>query len=135
MPWQAAAVVYPDIELVLIPKIKAALAARAEPYAAGALVSNNVPDSRSPRMVIVRRDGGTQAELRDRPRVALRIWASTEKDASALAALVIALCQTFVDGNPILRVGDISGPSPVPDSSDQPLRYAVINFETRGVPL
>lgn len=135
MPWQPTAVLYPDIELVLTQRIRNALAGRAEAYAQNVYVSNAVPATRRDRMVIVRRDGGTQAEMRDRPRVSLRIWAMTEQDATNLASFVVALCRRFADGSPIVAVptSGISGPSPVSDESGQPLRYVVIEFHTRGV--
>jgi hypothetical protein len=87
-------------------------------------------------MVIVRRDGGTQAEMRDRPRVSIRIWATTEADATNLAALVMALAPTFADGAPILAVPTRgrAGPFPVADKSGQQLRLMNVEFHTRGVP-
>lgn len=135
MPWQPAAVVYPDIELLLTQRLRVALADRAEPYAAGVYVSNSIPNPRRDRMVVVRRDGGTQAEMRDRPRVSLRVWATTKEDAADLARLVVALCRWLPDGDPIVAVPDvgISGPYAIPDESGQPLQYAVIEVHTRGV--
>jgi hypothetical protein len=141
MPWQPANLVYPDIELVLTGRFRAALAARTEPYAQNVFVSNSIPGAdqggRRDRMVIVRRDGGTQAEMRDRPRVSLSVWAMTDQDATDLARLVLALAPSFADGNPIISVpvGSITGPTPIPDESGQPLRYIVAEFHTRGVAL
>lgn len=134
MTWQPIGVVYPDIELVLTGRYRTALAARTEPYAQGVFVSNKVPTTRRDRMVIVRRDGGTQAEMRDRPRVTFRVWATSEKDATDLANLVMALAPTFADGDPIVAVPTAgrSGPSPVADASGQPLRLLGIEFHTRG---
>ena len=137
MPWQPLGIVFPDIELVLTGRYRTALATRTEPYAAGVYVSNTVPTTRRDRMVIVRRDGGTQAEMRDRPRVNIRVWAKTEQDATNLAALVMALAPTFVDGSPIVAcpTEGRSGPFPVADESGQPLRMMTIEFHTRGVDL
>lgn len=137
MPWQAAALVFPDVELVLTGRYRAALAERDEPYAQDVWVSNSVPSPRPDRMVIVRRDGGVQAEMRDRPRVSLRCWATSEKDAADLAALVMALAPTFADGAPIVAVptSGRSGPFPVADESGQPMKQMTIEFHTRGVPL
>lgn len=141
MPWQPANVAYPDIELVLTGRYRSALAARAEDYAQGVFVSNTIPDEahggRRDRMLIIRRDGGTQAEMRDRPRVSLRVWATYKQEANDLARLVAALALTFADGNPIIAVpaNSITGPTPIPDESGQPLRYIVAEFHTRGVRL
>ena len=137
MPWQPAGVIFPDIELVLTGRYRTALAGRTEPYASGVYVSNAVPTSRRDRMVVIRRDGGTPDELRDRPRVNVRVWATSEADATNLAALVMALAPTFADGAPILAcpTDGRSGPFPVADESRQPLRMMTITFHTRGVPL
>ncbi len=136
MTWQPAAVVYPDIELELTGRYRTALAARAESYAQSVYVSNSVPTTRRDRMVIVRRDGGLQGEMRDRPRVTIRVFARTEQDATNLAALVMALAPSFADGDPIVAVPTLgrSGPFPVADGSGQPLRSMSIEFHTRGVP-
>lgn len=137
MPWQTAAILYPDIELVLTGKFRAALAARPEPFAQNVFVSNTVPATRRDRMAIVRRDGGTQVDFRDRPRVTIRVWAKAEKDADDLARLVMALAPTFCDGSPIIAVPNEgkSGPFPVVDESAESLRQMSIEFHTRGVPL
>lgn len=146
MAWQPVGVVYPDIEEVLCGefadgamvspgKLRPALAARTEPYAQDVYVANKMPTTRRDRMVIARRDGGTQGEMRDRPRVTLRVWATSESDANNLAALVMALASTFADGDPIIAVpaDGRSGPSPVPDGSGQPQRLMSVEFHTRGV--
>lgn len=137
MTWQPSSVLFPDIELVLTTRYRAALAARSEPYATGVYVSNSVPTQRRDRMVIVRRDGGTQTEMRDRPRVAIRVWAMSEQDADNLARLVMALAPSFVNGSPILAVptDGRNGPIPVADESKQSLRLCNVEFHTRGVPL
>jgi hypothetical protein len=135
--WQPVGVQYPDIELALTGKYRTVLAPRTEPYAQGVYVSNRVPTARRDRMVIVRRDGGTQGDMRDRPRVSLRCWAATAKDAADLAALVMALAPTFADGDPIVSVptSGRSGPFPVEDESGQPMQMMTVEFHTRGVAL
>jgi hypothetical protein len=139
MPWQSAPLVYPDIEMVLAGRYRAALAARAETYAQDVFVSNAIPGDaaggRRPRMVIVRRDGGAEGEARDQARVSVQVWATTEREATDLARLVAAVTRTFADGSPILRIVPQSGPTSVTDPSGQPLRYIVAEFHTRGVRL
>lgn len=137
MPWQPLGLVFPDIELVLTGKFRAALAARSELFAQDVFVGNKIPNPRRDRMLIVRRDGGTQAEMRDRPRVTLLVWAKDEKDADDLSRLVMALAPTFVNGSPIVAVpiSGRSGPFPVADESKQFLRQSSVEFHTRGVPL
>lgn len=136
MPWQPLGLIFPDIELVLTGRFRAALGGRSEPFAQNVFVSNSVPSTRRDRMVIVRRDGGTQSDMRDRPRVTLLVWAATEKDADDLAHLVMGLGPTFVDGSPIISAptSGRSGPFPVADETPQFLRQSSIEFHTRGVP-
>lgn len=137
MTWQPAPIRFPDIELVLTGKYRTALTGRPEAYASNVFVSNTVPNPRKERMVIVRRDGGTQAETVDRPRVNLRVWAKTEQDANDLARLVMALAPSFADGDPIVAVPTLgrSGPFSVADESGQPLRSMTVEFHARGVAL
>ena len=137
MTWRPAAILFPDIELVLTTKFRAALAARTEPYATGVFVSNAVPNPRRDRMVIVRRDGGTPTAMRDRPRVTVRVWAMSEQDATDLARLVMALAPTLIDGSPIVAAPTDGrpGPNPVADESGQPMRMLSIEFHTRPTQL
>ena len=132
---QPANVGFPDVELWAATYLRAALAARPESYAV-AYVSNAVPSTRRDRMVIVRRDGGPRVSVTtEAARLAVRVWAPTEKAATDLARLVRALLTVAADGNPVCRVADLSGPSAVPDESGQPLRYFVLELTVRGVPL
>lgn len=129
MPWQAAVILYPDIELVLTTFFRAELPAHGE---AGVYVSNRMPDTRRDRMVLVRRDGGSPAELLDRPRVSISVWDTTEQGATDLARIVHALISATADGSPVLHADPQSGPTPVADPSGQPLRLIVAEFYTRG---
>jgi hypothetical protein len=129
MPWQPSAVKFPDVELVLTTYFRAALTDAGE---ADVYVSNTMPATRRDRMVLVRRDGGTVVELRDRPRVSIQVWDTTEQAATDLARTVHALALAAPDGMPIVQVVPQSGPIPVADDSGQPLRLIVAEFHTRG---
>lgn len=132
MTWQPAPILFADAELWATTYLRAALAARDEDYAVGAFVSNEVPNPRRDRMVIVRRDGGNATNFRDRPRLSVRVWAMTEQDATDLARLVAALLWAAPDGDPVLKVEQQSGPTPIADTSGQPLRYQLFDIHTRG---
>lgn len=129
MPWQPSAIRYPDIELVLTTYYRSELPLHGE---AGVYVSNSVPTTRRDRMVVVRRDGGSVAGMRDRARVSLRVWDATEQAATDLARIVEALALAAADASPIVQVVPQSGPTAVPDESGQPLRLIVAEFHTRG---
>jgi hypothetical protein len=132
MPWQPSRVLYPDVELVLTAYFRTVLPAvdQNDVY-----VSNAMPSQRRDRMVLVRRDGGTVSGMRDRPRVSIRVWDTTEQGVTDLARMVLALALAAADGDPVLQVVPQSGPTPVTDESGQPLRLIVAEFHTRGEPL
>lgn len=141
MTLQPIGVVFPDIEMWAtgdgqegrpLGYLRSTLAERAEPYAQDVYLSNKVPSPRRDRMVICRRDGGTSNGLRDQPRLSVQVWALTEQDATDLARLVAALLWAAPDGDPVLMVRQQSGPTPIADTSGQPLRYLVFDVHTRG---
>jgi hypothetical protein len=84
-------------------------------------------------MVIVRRDGGALDGLFDNPRVSLDVWAKTEKDATDLANLIVALAMVAPLSNAgCTNVIHVGGPNSVPDPSGQPRRQAVIEATHRA---
>lgn len=129
MPWQPAAIVYPDVELVCTAGIRELLAARGQ---ANVFVGNRIPDQRRPRMVIFNRDGGATRGLFDNPRMRCRVWAETDQDANDLALLIVALMQLLIDGAPVLAASTESGPYDVPDESQSVQKYLLFNLRTRG---
>jgi len=127
-------VIFPDVELWATGYLRAALADRTEPYAASVLVSNEVPQTRRDRMVIVRRDGGPRLDVtREAARLSVRVWGPTEQVATDLARLVAALLWAAPTGSPVLRVQQQTGATPVADSSGQPLRFMSFEITVRGL--
>jgi len=136
MTWQPPAVVFPDVELVLTGLLRDALATRGEPYAADVYVGTTTPNPRRPRMVTIRRDGGTSIEgLLEAAQVGVNVWADSEQNVNDLARLVRALLWAAPNGKPICRVDDVSGPIAIADDSGQPLRYLTFEITVRGEPL
>lgn len=126
-------VIFPDVELWATGYLRTALAGRSESYASGAYVSNSVPSPRRDRMAVVRRDGGPRLDAtREAARLAVRVWAPTDKDATDLARLVAALLWAAPNGDPVLRVSQPMGVTPVADQSGQPLRYMIFEVVMRG---
>ena len=124
-------VLMPDVELWAVEWLRAALAARSEPYASGVTVVTKVPASIPSRLVQVRRDGGARIDVaRDNPRLTVNVWADTEADVSDLAGLVRALLWSAPDGDPVCRVVELSGPSPIADT--KPRRFMTFELITRG---
>lgn len=130
-----------DAELWWTVYIRGALVDRDETYAQGVFVGNKVPPSRKPRMVIVRRDGGTVNGLFDRPRVSFNVWgdkdkATGEKEAGDLARLVLALAQVApLSGAGVTHVEVQSGPNAIPDESGAPRFLCLIEATHRAVVL
>lgn len=129
MPWQPAAVVYPDAELVVLDHLRDALPSWV------LYVGRNVPNPRRDVMVTVDRDGGSVLNLRDRARLRVRCWDLTDQRAGELARLVVASFPTFVDGDPIIHAEHISGPYEIVEDSPHKVRYLGFEIHTRGVPL
>jgi hypothetical protein len=138
-------VVFPDVELWATGWLRSALTARAEPYAADVFVSNARPSAEAwtsahpsipypARMVTVRRDGGPRLDVvREAARLGVNVWGKTEQEASDLARLVRALLWSAPDGDPVCKVTETSGPSPIPDV--QPRRYMTFELVVRGTDL
>ena len=125
-------VLFDDIELWATGALRAALAARSEPYTDDVYVSNKVPNPRRDRMLIVRRDGGGRLDVvREAPRLGINVWAKTEQDANDLGRLVAALLWAAPDGDPVSRVTVTGGPYPVADDNDF-LRYITAEVISHG---
>lgn len=126
------AVVWPDVEALLISAAKPLFAARTEPYAAGVFISNQMPKKadgtpdRKPRMVIIRDDSGNQLDVvRDLVRIGIQFWGPSRVDAKDLAELGRALFNSLAGTGPIKRIKCTLRPVFVEDA--QPMYYA--NFE------
>lgn len=120
-----------DAELWWTGWLRTALAARAEPYAAGVKVDHVAPNPLPARLVTFRRDGGPRVDfLHSIVRLGINVWAMTEKDVTDLAGLVEGLVLSVRTVGPVESVRSVSGPSPVPDS--QPHRFFTVEAITRG---
>lgn len=122
-----------DADLWWIVYLRGVLVGRSEPYAQNVYFDRAVPTTRRDRMVIVRRDGGNVSGVFDRPRIALDVWAKTEKDATDLSNLVIALSLTAaLAGAGVTHVRHMSGPNSVADPSGQSRRLSLIEATHRA---
>jgi hypothetical protein len=127
-------VVMPDIELWAYTYLKDQLATRPEPYAIATVdikppPATNLPD----RIVWVRRDGGPRLDVvREVPRLTVNVMCKAEQDATDLARLIAALMWAAPDGAPVLKVTQLSGPTPVEDPSKRPRRYMTFELDVRG---
>jgi hypothetical protein len=125
-------VLFPDVELWACGYLRTALDDRPEAYTENVYVGNTMPATRLPLMVVVRRDGGPVGRLRDTARLTVRTWATSEQDVNDLSRMVGALLWSAPDGNPVIRVNQPTGPTPVADDSRQPLRLQSFDVEVRG---
>lgn len=133
MTLQPAAALPVDADLLWIAYLRGALVGRVESYAQNVYFDRRVPKDRRDRMVIVRRDGGSVTGLFDHPRVALDVWAKTDKDATNLANLVVALALAApLALDDVTNVIHLSGPNSVADPSGQPRRLALIEATHRA---
>jgi len=122
-------IVFPDVELWACSYLRPALSAHGY---AGTYVSNK--RNTAAVAVWVRRDGGgTLDQVREAPRLTVNVFHSTEQGVTDLARTVAALLVASPDGNPVLRVTEVAGPTPVADSG--PRRYMTFELVVRGVEL
>jgi hypothetical protein len=130
------AVIFPDIERVLVAGIEEALAARSESYAQDVYVATIKPAPDlvpyPERLVIVQSNGGAELDhVRKQERLGLTIWANTYADANALSRLVEALIKTLT-GNYIKQVSIALSPVRVAESGIQECRYMTFEVITKG---
>lgn len=128
-------ILMPDTELVVCTWLRAALDARSEPYTNSVYVSNEVPETRRDRMVIVSRIGGNRRDVvRDTPQVRFWVWAMSKKDANDLTNMVRGLLPQMANGKPVLFVEETSGPVPVVDRAvPQEQRLMTYSIYLRGI--
>lgn len=131
------AVVWPDVEAVLVSAVKPLFAGRSEPFVSGVYVSNSMPKkadgtpNRQPRMVIIRDDSGNQLDgVRDLVRIGVQFWGPTREDAKDLAELGRALFNSMAGTGPIKKIKCTLRPVFVEDA--QPFFYAAFELIVKG---
>lgn len=131
------AVIFADMEAEFIAYMKAALAARDEPHAAGVAVRQRVPDESgdawpsSKRLVVVRDDGGpVLGDVRAVARLGVQVWAADEAETSDLANLVMALVGGWRSTS-VRRVTP-SRPYSVTEPNGRPSQYFTAELLIRG---
>jgi hypothetical protein len=122
-------VIFPDVELWATGYLRTALASHGYP---DMFVSNKRETQAT--AVWVRRDGGPAGQVLETPRLGVNVYAPTEQKVADLARTVSALLRAAPDGNPVTRVVQTMGPSPIPDASG-PRRYMTFELSIRGAAL
>ncbi|WP_028637723.1 hypothetical protein [Nocardioides sp. URHA0032] len=128
MTWQPTAVLYPDAELTTIAALRTLI--NAQSGQSDVKVVRTIPATRPARCVQVVRDGGNSANLRDKARLRVNVWDTTDQKATDLARLVVALVPRLVGANGVLRTEHLSGPYEIPDAA--PMRYLLFQIDLRG---
>lgn len=127
------AVIFPDIEALLVAHLK--------PLVAPAPVVTRVPATRPAVFLKLTRVGGPRRDLiTDRPMVVFEAWATDRAAASDLGrraeAYVFALAQTEHPLGYVRAVGEVGGLQWFPDpESGTPRFQFTAQLDTRGVPL
>jgi hypothetical protein len=132
------AVIFPDLEQVLVAGLTSALEGRDEPEAQDVYVATIKPADLSPypeRLVIVRADGGAELDhVRRQERVGVTVWCDTYSDANALSRLVEALLKGLT-GVYIKQVSIALSAARVPEMGLQECRYITLEVITKGTEL
>lgn len=132
-------VIHSDLEKYLTRYLRIALANVGTPLATGVFVSNQFPETRRAKTVIVRDDSGPAGLVTKEPAVGVTVLAGDDptdgQTATELALLVEALmwsCAGTEPGNPVAAVLGSTGPSKVPDPTGQPRRYLTFELSVVG---
>lgn len=109
-------IVFPDATLLFADYLRDELADRGY---TGLHVGTRIPNPRPAQFVRVLRTGGTQRNvIVDETQLTVECWASSEKAAQDMAqlarALIVAARGQVLDGTPVYRVVDITGPGSLP---------------------
>lgn len=126
----ATPIIFPDVELEVTGRLRALLPSYGY---AGLRVGHDYIGGDG---VWVRRDGGpTLDPIRESARLGVNVFkaGSTGQAVSDLARTVAALIRSLPDGDPIIRVEQTSGPSPIPDTV--PRMYLTFDVWVRGTEL
>lgn len=122
-------IVYPDVELWAVGKIRAGLAARG----ITARVSTSYRGDAAE--VVVRRDGGPQLDrVRESARLGVNVYRKGDphdQGVNDLAALVSAILRDSADAT-VPRVRQASGASPIPEAEGTRRRYLTFELTSRG---
>ena len=110
-------IIYSDFLAVLIRRMSAMLAARAEPFARTAQVSNRKPSGDRNAVVLTVSPGGGGTDTLRTGFVTVDVYSRDEGDAVDLMNLVTALATSrgaggMVDGKPFTRAELNGGPNP-----------------------
>lgn len=130
------AVIFPDVEKVLVAAIKSELSARTESYAQNVTVATKKPASDvtpyPSRIIVIRSDGGPKVDwVRKIERIGITIWANTYADASNLARLIEALSVTLTnDGIKLSSV--VLSPTRIDEAGPQECRYMTLELIVKG---
>lgn len=130
------AVIFPDVEKVLVAALKAELETREESYAENVYVATIKPAAdHTPypaRIIVVRSDGGPKLDwVRKSERIGITVWADTYADASDLARLIEALSITMTSDSIKLSQVVLS-PVRVDEAGPQECRYMTLELITKG---
>ncbi|WP_235738996.1 hypothetical protein [Nocardioides alcanivorans] len=128
--WQPAAILYPDVELLLSRELGSALASR---WQRPVYVGTTVPNPRREYMVTVRSDGGPDlGDVRSLCRVGINVYGPTPQQATDLARLIGALLGGMAGKQAITAVTSVSLPTEIADPSKTPRRYLTAEIHVRG---
>jgi hypothetical protein len=130
------AVIFPDVEKILVAEIKQKLNQRDETYTNAVTVSTKKPGPDvkpyPKKSVVIRSDGGPEIDhVRKLERIGVSVYASTYADASDLARMVQALMRTTT-GRDIKQVTAVLSPVRVDEEGPQEARYMTFEIITKA---
>ncbi len=131
------AMLFPDAERLVVVHLRATLRLRVDPHLQEVNVATRMPPATTPgRYLLVRRVGGTRAStVVDAPRIDIMAWHDTDDARMGLAQFargqLLALPGHLVDGTPVYRVGELTGPINMPDPLNDSRTVTMLTVEIR----
>lgn len=128
------AVIYPDPEMHFTQHFRDRLKDETDPVLQDFFVSNTVPSTRRKRMIIIRRDGGTEREreLLEVARMRVSIWAESDRVAALTSSWARAIMSSSPTGNPVVFVALNSAPSKVADVETSSVYLMTFDVTLKG---
>ena len=131
------ATIFPDVELLLVSRLKSSFQSASQSYASGVVVATKKPSAEvkpyPSRIVTVRADGGLSLELglTKTERIGVNVYAANYSDASNIARLVEAWMRSYTFGD-IKRVETTMSPVRVNNEGKEEQRYMTFELVVKA---
>lgn len=119
-----SAVIFPDIELLLINRLR--------PYLTNAYLGRDYPRNAYSNVITLRRQGGVRKNpIIETVRLGVNSYAQTPKEATDLALEIRATLESLADTAPLGKI-EADGITEIKDNTNMSRRYFILSADVRG---